>query len=379
MPIMASVFLSFLMIGMALPVLPLHVHEVLGFGPFVVGLVAGCQFLASLVSRLWAGRLTDTRGPKRAMALGLTAGVLGGICYLASLVALSMPVISVAILLVGRTLLGGAESLVITSGMLWGLGLVASHRSAKVIAWVGMSMFAALALGAPLGSAIYTHFAFLGIALASTAIPLMALAIISPLRPLIPPHVAKGQISAVFSAVLLPGLGFALSGITFGAVTAFLTLYFAIQHWANGALAFTLFASALIGARIVGGHLPDRFGGARVALVCLFGQAAGLSVIAAAPSSLVAMVGAVIAGAGFSLVFPSLGLEAVRRAPEGNRGLAMGAYNAFLDLTLGLGSPVLGLLASRAGLGAVFAASAIAALLAVPIAIALLPRQKRRR
>jgi MFS family permease len=374
MPIMAGVFLSFLMIGMALPVLPLHVHDVLGFGPFVVGLVAGCQFLASLVSRLWAGRLTDTRGPKRAMALGLITGALGGVCYLASLLALSMPVISVAILLVGRTLLGGAESLVVTSGMLWGLGLVASNRSAKVIAWVGMSMFAALALGAPLGSAIYTHFAFLGIALTSTAIPLVALAIISPLRPLIPLHVAKGRISAVFSAVLLPGLGFALSGITFGTVTAFLTLYFAIQHWANGALAFTLFASALIGARIFGGHLPDRFGGARVALVCLFGQAAGLAVIAAASSSLVAMVGAVIAGAGFSLVFPSLGLEAVRRAPEGNRGLAMGAYNAFLDLTLGLGSPLLGLLASHAGLGAVFTASAIAALLAVPIA-----RQKRQR
>lgn len=375
-PIMAGVFLSFLMVGMALPVLPLHVHDVLGFGPFVVGLVAGCQFLASLVSRFWAGRLTDTRGPKQAMVLGLTAGALGGLCYLASLLALSMPAISVAILLVGRTLLGGAESLIITSGMLWGLGLVASSRSAKVIAWVGMSMFAALAVGAPLGSALYAHFAFLGIALASTAIPLVALAIISPLRPLIPPHLAKGKISAVFSAVLLPGLGFALSGITFGAVTAFLTLYFAVQHWANGALAFTLFAVALIGARMIGGHLPDRLGGARVALVCLFGQAAGLFVIAAAPNGPVAMIGAVIAGAGFSLVFPSLGLEAVRRAPADNRGLAMGAYNAFLDLTLGFGSPVLGLLASRTGLGAVFAASAIAALLAVPIAVALLPRQR---
>lgn len=87
-PIMAGVFLSFLMIGMALPVLPLHVHDVLGFGPFMVGLVAGCQFLAALVSRFWAGRLTDTRGPKHAMILGLTAGALGGACYLASLLAL---------------------------------------------------------------------------------------------------------------------------------------------------------------------------------------------------------------------------------------------------------------------------------------------------
>lgn len=378
-PIMAGVFLSFLMIGMALPVLPLYVHDVLGFGPFVVGLVAGGQFLASLISRFWAGRLTDTRGPKRAMVMGLAAGTIGGGCYVASLLFLSRPIWSVAVLLAGRTLLGGAESLIITSGMLWGLGLVAPERSAKVIAWVGMSMFAALAVGAPMGSALYAHFAFLGIAIASTAIPLAALAIISPLRPLLPPHAPKGRISAVFSAVLLPGLGFALSGITFGAITAFLTLYFAVQHWSHGALAFTVFAVALIAARIVGGHLPDRFGGARVALICLFAQAAGLCVIALAPSGPIAMAGAAFAGAGFSLVFPSLGLEAVQRAPANSRGLAMGTYNAFLDLTLGLGSPALGYLAGHAGLGAVFMASAIAAILAVPISIRLISAHPRAR
>ena len=37
LPVMVVVFLSFMIIGMALPVLPLHVHGVLGFGPLVVG------------------------------------------------------------------------------------------------------------------------------------------------------------------------------------------------------------------------------------------------------------------------------------------------------------------------------------------------------
>jgi hypothetical protein len=55
MPIMASVFLGFIVIGAAMPVLPLHVHQGLGLGPFIVGLVAGSQFAASLISRPWAG------------------------------------------------------------------------------------------------------------------------------------------------------------------------------------------------------------------------------------------------------------------------------------------------------------------------------------
>lgn len=49
----------------------------------------------------------------------------------------------------------------------------------------------------------------------------------------------------------------------------------------------------------------------------------------------------------------------------------MGTYNAFLDLTLGVGSPLLGFLAGKAGIAAVFDASAVAAILAIPIALRL--------
>jgi predicted MFS family arabinose efflux permease len=66
------------------------------------------------------------------------------------------------------------------------------------------------------------------------------------------------------------------------------------------------------------------------------------------------------------------GIEAVRRAPPDQQGLAMGAYTAFLDLALGIASPVLGLIASRAGINAVFLASAILVLFAAVIAARLL-------
>ncbi len=94
--------------------------------------------------------------------------------------------------------------------------------------------------------------------------------------------------------------------------------------------------------------------------------------IGSAGSANLAICGAAICGAGFSLVFPSLGLEAVKCAPAESRGLAMGTYNAFLDLTLGFGSPALGWLGGSAGLGSIFIGSAVAALLAGPIALRLL-------
>src|SRR6266496_3554099 len=85
LPIMGVVFISFLIIGVAMPVLPLHVHQGLGLGTFIVGLVAGSQFAASLVSRIWAGRHADSRGAKPAVVTGLILAALAGLLYILSL------------------------------------------------------------------------------------------------------------------------------------------------------------------------------------------------------------------------------------------------------------------------------------------------------
>src|SRR3954463_12163238 len=79
LPLMGIVFAAFLVIGLAMPVLPLHVHQRLGFGTFVVGVVAGSQFAASLISRFAAGHLADNRGAKRAVLIGLCAAAASGI------------------------------------------------------------------------------------------------------------------------------------------------------------------------------------------------------------------------------------------------------------------------------------------------------------
>src|SRR4051794_40158678 len=120
-PLMAIVLVAFAVIGLALPVLPLHVHQRLGFGTFMVGLVTGGQFAASLISRVWAGDYSDRKGAKRGVIIGLIAAALSGVLYLVSLFFLFAPTVSVSILVGGRALLGAAESLIITGAVSWGL------------------------------------------------------------------------------------------------------------------------------------------------------------------------------------------------------------------------------------------------------------------
>jgi predicted MFS family arabinose efflux permease len=124
------------------------------------------------------------------------------------------------------------------------------------------------------------------------------------------------------------------------------------------------------------GHLPDKIGGGRVALVCGLVEAAGLALIWLATNALFASVGAALTGFGYALVYPALGVEAVRRAPPQSRGLVMGMYTAFLDVALGFGTPALGVIANSAGLGSVFFAATIAVFATMIFALWLLVAPK---
>ncbi len=373
-PLMAAVFVAFLVIGVAMPVLPLHVHDGLGFGPFMVGLVTGVQFAASLVSRVWSGRTSDNRGPKLSVVLGLFAAAAAGLLYLLSLRFTSAPHMSISILLAGRAVLGGAESFIITGATIWGFARAGPQNAGKVIAWTGTAMFAAFAAGAPLGTALYERGGFVAVACATALAPAATLLLVAPLRSVAPEPKSNPAFLSVARQIWIPGLGSALASIGFGAVVTFTSLLFVERGWSPIWLAFTAYAGALVVARLLFGHLPDAIGGAKVAALCVVIEAAGLALIWLASSGAIAAIGAALTGLGYALVFPGFGVEAVRRAPPQSRGLAMGAYTACLDIALGIAGPALGLVASGAGLGAVFLVSAIVVLCSAAVALQLIDR-----
>ena len=239
-------------------------------------------------------------------------------------------------------------------------------------------MFVALGCGAPIGTALYDFGGFAAVAWATMLVPVATFLGIARLPGVSPHPGTKSRLLSIAGKVWMPGLGAALSSVGFGSILAFSSLLFVARDWTPVWLAFSAYAAGLIAARAFFGHLPDRFGGAKVALVCLFIEAAGLVLIWLASAPFVAAIGAVLTGFGYSLVYPGLGAEALRRAPPQSRGLVMGIYTAFLDLALGLGSPALGVIAGWAGLGSVFLASAVVVLGASVVAAAILFSSSRR-
>jgi MFS family permease len=170
----------------------------------------------------------------------------------------------------------------------------------------------------------------------------------------------------------MPGIGLAMSSGGFGAITTFIALLFASHGWGAAWPAFTIVSITFVLGRLIFGHLPDKIGGAKVALIFVPIEAAGQALIWMASAPAPVLVGAALTGFGYSLVYPGFGVEAVRRAPPQSRGLATRAYTAFLDLALGLANPALGLIAGAVGLGSVFLVSTLVVVCAAIIAMRLL-------
>ena len=218
--------------------------------------------------------------------IGLVLAVAAGLLYLLSLRFVQIPTLSASVLLVGRTVLGAAESFVITGALGWGLVLAGRQHTGQAIAWIGMAMYVAFAIGAPLGTALHSRYGFASIGIATSLFAMAGLLLVVPLRGIVPTSQVRPSFIKVTGAVGLPGIGLALASLGSGAIVTFIPLLFAGKGWSAGWAAPSCFSGAFVIARLFFGHLPDSLGGARVALVCLVVEAAGQAMIWLAPTPL---------------------------------------------------------------------------------------------
>jgi MFS family permease len=372
LPLMLVVFVGFVAIGIALPVLPRHVHDTLGWGTVMVGVVMGSQYASSFFARLMVGEVSDARGAHVSVVAGLLVACCTGAVYFLSAQVLDRPSLALGLVIAGRLLTGVAEAFALIGAMSWGVGRLGPTHAGKVLGWMGVALFGAFAAGAPLGVALHAHAGFAGVAVALMLVPLAPLAVSFFIQRVPVITLPRPSVFRVIGAVKLPGLGLMLCTGGYAMTTTFAVLLFAQKGWGSGALAITSMGLGFVAARLLFGHLPDKIGGARVAIASVLVEAVGELLIWGAPNAVLACVGAALAGGGYGLGFQGFGVEAVRRTSPQSRGAAMGAYVGFQDIAMGLAAPLGGLLAAMAGLDSVYLAAGLAALASAGVALLLL-------
>jgi len=368
-PFVLIIVFAYLTVGVPLAALPVLIHGGLGFGDVAVGVAIGLQSLVTLATRQFAGSLCDRKGAKFCTLLGGGAAAVAGAIYLLSVAAPLGAGGALAVLLAGRVVSGVGESLLMTGALAWGIAAVGAHHTGKVMVWVGIGMYAAIAAGAPLGVALMSKYAaaggFAAVSIGVIACAIVAAAIAAITAPVPPVHGERLPFLQVAAKVARLGAGLALATLGFGAIAAFAVLDFQAKGWAGAGFVLSGFGVAYILTRVLFGGWPDRFGGARVAAWSLIVESAGQVLLWLAPVPAAAFAGAILTGAGFALVFPSFGIEAVKTVPPASRGSALGAYVAFFDLGFALAGPLSGFVAGAAGYPPVFAAGAVCSIIAL--------------
>lgn len=360
-------FLGLVAVGAVLPVLPRYVRGPLDSSDLAVGVVIGSYAITGLLLRPIAGRLADTRGRRPMVVLGSLLVSLSGLLYL--------PHLGVGGLIGARLVLGVGEGTLYTAGSAWIVDMAPAERRGRILGIYGLAVWGGLSVGPLLGELLLSAASYAAVWIFAAALPLLgatvALRLPDRFEPL--PHAKPHPLIA--PEAVRPGLAVALAGVGYATLAAFIVLLLDQRGVGHGATVFGAFAAMIVVARLLAGHLPDRFGAARVAIGAALVEAGGLLLIALAHSLPVALLGGMAMGSGFSLLNPSLMLIAVGRVSEAARGAAMGTYTAFFDAGVGLGAPLAGAAAVLTSYGGAFVFAAGAAALAALMILVTLHRR----
>ncbi|MFP3517011.1 MFS transporter [Pseudomonas sp. SIMBA_077] len=364
-------FIAFICIGLPIAVLPGYVHDQLGFSAVVAGLTIASQYLATLLSRPSAGRIVDKHGTKPAVVYGLVGIAISGVLTSLAILLQDLPLLSLSILIVARVFLGVAQGLIGVGTISWGIAQVGSQHTARTIGWNGIASYGAIALGAPLGVLMIDRLGFFSLGVALLGLALLALLTIRNKKSIPVIVGVRLPFRSVLGLIAPYGISLTLASIGYGTLTTFITLFYIDRGWTGAAYCLSIFGICFIVARLLFTNSINRFGGYTVAITCMAMEAIGLILLWLAPSSAYALIGAGLAGFGLSLVYPALGVEAVKQVPSSSRGAGLGAYAVFFDLALAIAGPVMGAIALNLGYPWIFFSAALLCILGLLLTLGL--------
>ncbi len=351
-----STTLYFVGMGASNPLMPKFVVDELGGSEATAGVVMGSFAVAALVTRSPLGRLGDRRGARLLMLIGSGLSTVG---MLVLTVTENVPTAIVA-----RLILGAAQAAAMTGATTLAIDISPESRRGEAASYILVSFHMGLGLGPVLGELIRDHFSYdaAWFALAGAAALGGVVASTLPLRvgnPDAPPS------PWIHPAGIAPGMvaGFAI--VAFVAFSTFIPLYADEIGLTQVGAVFTVSSVAIAFARLVFGKAPDLLGPIRAATLSIGLTIVGSMVVAlwAAPAGV--FVAAAILAGGMSMQTPSMIPVAVLGVPAHERSSALATFTMFMDVSVALTGPLIGLIVSGTSYRVAFSTTIVTSVIAL--------------
>jgi predicted MFS family arabinose efflux permease len=356
--------------GVAIYTLPFYVTGPVGSDKAGAGLAFGAFAVTALLLRPFAGRLSDTVGRRPLL--------LGGASLCALTMALTSFAETLALVVVLRLLLGVAEAAFFVASFAALADLAPPSRMGEALSYNSLGLYVGLALGPPLGEVLTKTIGFSAAWYGAAILAVLAAVIVNGIGETATRRSADdAPAHLIHRKALGPALGFFASVVAMGGFLAFAALQADAVGLRGTSLPLFVYGTVVVIGRLVFAKVPDRLPSLPLGAAALVLIALGLIITAAWGTAAGMVTGTAVLALGITFSTPAFFAAAFATAAPSERGAASGTVSAFLDLGLGGGPIVLGLVAESAGIPWTFGAAAGVALAGSVWTLSLAGRARR--
>lgn len=338
-------FLMFTAFYFLIPVLPVYIEDVLGGKKSTVGLLLASYTLAALIIRPLTGVVIDGKGRRRIYIFTM---VVFALCFNGYLVASSL-----LILMIIRFLHGLTWGITTTSGNTLIVDIIPQSRRGEGISIYGLSFTVAMAIGPLLGLTLFHNSRYNLVFISSFVLALagwiLTLFVKYPVyKPL---NGGKIDLTGLLEKRAVPvSLTLLILNITYGGIISFIALYAKEINIPNPGIFFLLYALGVFVTRVGSRRIFDTSGPTFLVAIGTFTFSLGFLLISTWKTIPGFYISAFLLGFGGGVISPTFQAMVNNLIEPHRRGAANSTLFTALDLGIGIGMVLIGLLGEIIGL-----------------------------
>jgi MFS family permease len=330
--------------------LPMFVSGELKASESQVGMVMAAYVIAAILVRPFCGFGLDRYGRKIIFlgSLLVYSVTFGG--YLLATTLMFMVVI--------RFLHGLTWGLTTTSNATVAGDIIPNNKRGEGFGYFGVSTTAGMALGPLIGTVVYGYGGYTAMFLAGALIGLVSMALASAIR-YREFYTPKADLefrlkNLLETRVIMPSVNLMVIMLTYGGLISFIALYGYETGIGNPSGFFLIYAFGIISSRFTTGKALDRHGPRKIIIICLGLLIIGFPLLALWQDQAGFYMAALILGFGNGVVFPTFQTMANNMVPASRRGAASSTLFISVDIGMGLGMVIMGVIAQYFSIATAF-------------------------
>jgi predicted MFS family arabinose efflux permease len=342
--------------GMAIFALPLYVVGPIGGDEAAAGIAFGAFAISALVLRPIAGRLADQFGRRPLL--------VGGALLLASTFALTALADTLVAVIALRLLAGVAEAAFFVASFAALADIAPPERMGEALSYNSLGLYLGLAIGPPIGEVVFEAGGFAAVWMGAAVVAAIAATVVRVVGETRTVRPSAGAPLRIIHRPAIPvALGFLTSLIAMGGLLAFASLHATRTGFENPSVVLLVYGATVVTCRIAFARVPDRVPSLALGAAALLAIAAGALIAATWQQPVGFIAATVVMGVGVAFSTPAFFSAIFATASPSERGIASGTGSAAIDLGLGIGPILLGIVATPFGIPWAFGvAAAIAGL-----------------